>query len=113
MFSGKSRISCITTPQFSSQGCSLFAGKERSRSQHETECKTEISEHELTSVEHELTTRDRPLRRRLPLERMSALNDPEQHDGNRDHQEDVDEASERVGRDEPEQPQDEEDDDEC
>ncbi len=49
---------------------------------------------------------------RLSLKRISALNDPDQHDDNRHHQEDVDEASERVGRDDPEQPQDEQDDDE-
>ena len=48
--------------------------------------------------------------RRLP-ERTPALNDPEQHDDDGDHQEDVDQASERVGRHDPEQPQDEEDDD--
>ena len=60
-----------------------------------------------------VTDVNRSLRRRLPQERISALNNAEQHDDNRDHQEDVDEASERVGRDDPEQPQDEEDDDEC
>lgn len=49
----------------------------------------------------------------LPTERIPALDDPEQHNHNRDHQEDVDEASERVGRDDPEQPQHEEDDEEC
>jgi hypothetical protein len=52
-------------------------------------------------------------RRRLPSERISALNDPEQHDDNRDDQEDVDEASERVGRDDAGQPQDDEDDEQC
>ena len=57
--------------------------------------------------------RDRPLRRGLPPERSSALNDAEQHGDNRHHHEDVDEASERVGRDDPEQPQDDEDDEEC
>ena len=51
--------------------------------------------------------------RRLSPERIAALNDTEQYDDNRYHQEDVDEASERIGRDDPEQPQDEEDDDEC
>ena len=59
--------------------------------------------------EYGFTKRDRPLRERVP-DRISALNDTEQHDGNRCHQEDVNEASERVGRDDAEQPQDEEDD---
>jgi hypothetical protein len=49
----------------------------------------------------------------LQPDRISTLNDPEQHDDNGDRQEDVDETSKRVGRDDPEQPQDEEDDDEC
>ena len=51
--------------------------------------------------------------RRLPPERISALDDAEQHDDDRHYHEDVDEASERIGGDNPEQPQDEEDDDEC
>jgi len=64
--------------------------------------------------EYGFTKRDRPLRERLVPDRISALNDTEQHDGNRCHQEDVNEASERVGRDDAEQSQDdEEDDDEC
>ena len=50
---------------------------------------------------------------RLSSERIAALNDADQHDDNRHGQEDVNEASERVRRDDPEQPQDEKDDDDC
>ena len=45
--------------------------------------------------------------------RISALNDAEQHDDNRDNQEDVNEASGGVRRRDPEEPQNEEDDDYC
>ncbi len=44
---------------------------------------------------------------------MPALNDPEQQTEYGDRQQDVDEASERVRRDDAEQPQDQEDDEKC
>jgi hypothetical protein len=44
----------------------------------------------------------------LPSERTSALNDSEKHDDNGHHEENVDEAPERVRRDDSEEPQDEE-----
>jgi hypothetical protein len=50
---------------------------------------------------------------RLSPKRISDVSEAEQHDDNRDSQEDVDKASERVGGRKPEHPQNEEDDDEC
>jgi hypothetical protein len=47
------------------------------------------------------------------VDQVPSVNDAEQHDDDRDHQEEVDETSERVGRDESEQPQGEEDDEDC
>src|SRR5438046_6097707 len=48
----------------------------------------------------------------LPPEWISALNDVEQHDDDCKHDEDVDEASHRVGRDHSKRPQHEQDDNE-
>jgi hypothetical protein len=56
---------------------------------------------------------DLRLRGRLSVDQIPSLNDAEQHDDNRYYEEEVDETSERVGRDEPDEPQSEEDDEDC
>ena len=60
-----------------------------------------------------MNRRDRRDPVRLAVERISALNDAEQHDDDRDDKEDVDEAAERIGRGDAEQPQHEKHDDDC
>ena len=46
-------------------------------------------------------------------DRIATLNDPNEHDDNRQHKEDVHEASERVGRGDPEQPENDQNNDQC
>jgi hypothetical protein len=51
--------------------------------------------------------------RRLALEWIAALDDAQEYDGNRDHQEDVYQTPEREGCADAEQPQDDEDAQSC
>jgi hypothetical protein len=44
---------------------------------------------------------------------MAALNDPKEHNGNRNHQQDVNQTSQREGCADAEQPHDDEDDEQC
>src|SRR5438093_3904864 len=103
MLSGTSSTSCITTPQFSRRTCSLLLSAMRNVEPN-TKQSVRLRYRRMSDLVFERRT-ESCVRACLPNEWIAALNDAHQDRDDRHDQQNVDQASHRVRRDHPKEPQ--------